>query len=133
MNSFTKSEVMSALKSKNGIAKITFRKKNGEIREMLASLRQNDLLPTKGTKRKKSADNLMTVVDMEKNEWRSFYIDDIISLKKNVRRSYGVRVGDSIASFETRGEANKARNLFKGLEKFLIENAVDIRGSKKSH
>ena len=63
---------------KNGMANVVFVKLNGEERHMLATLRP-DLLPeTKGTGRAPNPD-LITVLDVEKNEWRAFRVDSIKS------------------------------------------------------
>ncbi len=125
MGNYKKSEVMSALKSKNGIAKITFRKKDGSIREMYASLHQKNIPATKGAKRTKP-DNLLTVMDMEKNEWRSFYLDDVLDVKKDVRRFFGVRIGEAVAHFNKRSEADKARKMVRNLVDHLHQNSVSI-------
>lgn len=128
MKNFTKFDVLDAVHSKNGIAKITFRKKDGSIREMYASLHKKNLIPTKGTSKKsRKAENLMTVVDVEKNEWRSFYVDDVIDIKRDVRRSYGARIGEEVVSFSKRSDANKARKLIRELTNHLLDTAFDIR------
>lgn len=123
MKKYSKKEVLSALKSKNGIAKVTFRKQDGSVREMYASLRPHDLLPTKGNKHHK-IDDLITVVDTSINEWRSFYISDIIELKKDVRPSYGAKIGKSLVKFDKRSKANKARSMYRNMKEFINENCM---------
>jgi hypothetical protein len=61
---------------KNGNVDIEFVKANGEYRQMLATLRE-DLLPaTKGTGKAINPD-VITVLDLDNNEWRAIRVDSI--------------------------------------------------------
>lgn len=56
---------------KSGIVNVTFRKKDGTTRVMRATLNQSKSgleIPSVG----KVTDDTITVVDVDKNEWRSF-------------------------------------------------------------
>ena len=60
-------------------ATLTFQKKDGTMRVMKASLREEDM-PSyeKKTERVRTVnDEVLSVVDIEKNEWRSFRFDSI--------------------------------------------------------
>ena len=60
-------------------ATLTFQKKDGTMRVMKASLREEDM-PSyeKQTERVRAVnDEVLSVVDLEKNEWRSFRFDSI--------------------------------------------------------
>jgi len=62
---------------------LTFTKKDGTIREMKCTLRE-DLMPTyekKTDKVKTKSDETLSVFDLEKKEWRSFRFDSITSFK----------------------------------------------------
>lgn len=84
---FTKNEAIEALKE--GIAVVTFEKKDGTIRELRGTLRF-DLLPpppepVEGATPKKQrtlSEDVINAFDLEKQEWRSFRVDSIISVKK---------------------------------------------------
>ena len=118
----TKTEVVSALVA-NGKTKITFRKKDGSIREMTASLKKSDILPVCGKKTYKPQ-NLITVVDVDQNDWRSFYVDDIISIRKDVRSSYGVRLGSETVKFSNRKDANEVRSHLKAIKNLVIYHSI---------
>jgi hypothetical protein len=63
-----------------GVVRLSFKKKDGETREMLCTL-NDDLLPKKeveAKERKKNPD-VLAVWDCEKEGWRSFRIDSIIT------------------------------------------------------
>lgn len=84
---FAKKEAIEALRE--GVAIVTFEKKDGSIRELRGTLR-NDLLPpvpepVEGAalkKEKKLSEEVVNAFDLEKQEWRSFRVDSIISVKK---------------------------------------------------
>lgn len=118
----TKKEMLSALTA-NGRTKVTFRKKDGSIREIVASLKKSDILPVKGKKSRKP-ENLITVVDLEKNDWRSFYLDDVISVRKDARDSYGVRIGHDVVKFPTRSNADKVREHLKAIKTIVITHSL---------
>lgn len=64
---------------KNETATLTFQKKDGTMRVMKCSLREEHM-PSyeKKTERvRASNDETLSVVDLEKNEWRSFRYDSI--------------------------------------------------------
>lgn len=62
---------------------VTFTKKDGSIREMLCTLKQDsipeDKIP-KGVERATPSESL-AVFDVEKQEWRSFRFDSITGIK----------------------------------------------------
>lgn len=118
----TKTEVINALVA-TGKTKITFRKQDGTIREMTASLKKSDILPVRGKKSHKSQ-NLITVVDVDKNDWRSFYLDDVISVRKDFRSSYGVRFGNEVVKFATRSNADKVRSHLKEIKNIVSHHSL---------
>jgi hypothetical protein len=64
---------------RNETATLTFQKKDGTMRVMKASLRESDF-PTYEKKTesvRKQNDEVLSVVDLELNEWRSFRFDSI--------------------------------------------------------
>jgi hypothetical protein len=60
-------------------ATLTFQKKDGTMRVMVASLREEDMpsYEKKTESVRKVNDEVLSVVDLEKNEWRSFRFDSI--------------------------------------------------------
>lgn len=73
---------------KNNTLSILFNKKDGTQRTMLCTLNA-DLLPVvvkkegdEVKKEKKQSDESLAVWDLEKNAWRSFRIDSIVSYSK---------------------------------------------------
>ena len=58
----------------------TFIKKNGEKREMVCTLIET-MLPKTNGKLRDLPDNLITVFDVEVNEWRTLNLDTLISYK----------------------------------------------------
>ena len=63
-----------------GKVRLSFKKKDGEVREMLCTLRE-DILPKKESefKERKKNPDIFSVWDCEKEGWRSFRTDSIIS------------------------------------------------------
>ena len=62
---------------------VTFTKVNGETRVMPGTLRE-DVIPTvehKGTK--KPNDSVVSVWCLDKREWRSFRVDNVVDLQIN--------------------------------------------------
>jgi hypothetical protein len=64
---------------KQETATLTFQKKDGTIRVMKASLREEHMpvFEKKTDAVRKTNDEVLSVVDLEKNEWRSFRFDSI--------------------------------------------------------
>ena len=60
-------------------ATLTFQKKDGTMRVMKASLREKDMpsYEKKTETVRKINEEVLSVVDLEKNEWRSFRFDSI--------------------------------------------------------
>lgn len=67
---------------KSNICKVKFTKTNGELREMVCTLREDIVVPhDKKTERVKEVnESVLAVWDCEKNAWRSFRIDSIIDV-----------------------------------------------------
>lgn len=72
---------------KESIVSILFKKKDGTERNLLCTLKP-DLLPSveqketdEPKKEKKKSDTNLAVWDLEKNAWRSFRLDSVISYK----------------------------------------------------
>lgn len=70
-----------------GVVSVQFEKINGEFRDMKCTLNEEYLpyLPavdTKGSTKKKS-EEAISVWDVNKNEWRSFRFDRVISYQLN--------------------------------------------------
>lgn len=72
----TKEQLLDALK--NDCVNVTFTKKDGTIREMICTL-LDSVVPKVDSTREKPED-LITVWDVEKEGWRSFYLDSIIDV-----------------------------------------------------
>jgi hypothetical protein len=70
---------------KGNVARIKFKKVNGDIRDMRCTLRE-DLLPpvteSATTKRQHDAnDEVVAVYDLDAEGWRSFRIDNVIEME----------------------------------------------------
>ena len=65
---------------RNGIVDLTFIKKDGTIRNMRATLKEDLVAPTSGTG-KQSNDELIAVTGVDINEWRSVRFDSIKEIK----------------------------------------------------
>jgi len=81
----TKEQLLESLQ--DGIVTVTFTKVNGEQRTMPCTLRE-DIIPAKppvtegaDAKTKKKNDNVISAWCIDKNAWRSFRFDSIISLQ----------------------------------------------------
>lgn len=63
----------------NGTVRLSFKKKDGETREMLCTLK-SELLPVKedDSKEQKRNPDVLAVWDLEKEGWRSFRYDSLI-------------------------------------------------------
>lgn len=78
-----KEEVVSLLQKKRAV--VSFIKKDGSKRVMTASLLEEDVKPllsnTQKTDRtRKENPDVVCVVDVEKQQWRSFRLDSIVSI-----------------------------------------------------
>lgn len=71
------------------VAVVTFTKKNGELREMVCTTNLA-LVPAgqqpKGTSTRVDVPDMVRAFDLNKNEWRSFYRSNVISLIKYDRK-----------------------------------------------
>jgi hypothetical protein len=68
---------------KQGNIGLTFEKKDGSIREMNATLKEDVVVPyeKKSDKEKKVSREVMAVFDIDKQEWRSFRLDSLKEIK----------------------------------------------------
>ena len=76
----TRKEMSELLHS--GVRSVTFTKTNGEIRTMICTLME-DILPQANPEAKvyKTNEEVLAVWDVEKEGWRSFRLDAIISVE----------------------------------------------------
>lgn len=79
----TKKQIVDKLK--NGIVNVLFLKANGEEREMKATLLEEHLPTFEGDKVdvdaiKKKNDEVVVCWDMDKQAWRSFRVDSVITV-----------------------------------------------------
>jgi hypothetical protein len=67
---------------RTGNVTVTFQKKDGEMRDMLCTLRE-ELLPKveQGRKTDRQNINSLPVFDVNKNEWRAFRYDSVKQIK----------------------------------------------------
>lgn len=63
----------------NNTCLVTFKKKDDTERRMLCTLQPNVVPSVKGTGVKKTED-VISVFDVEKEDWRSFRVDSVISV-----------------------------------------------------
>jgi hypothetical protein len=75
----TREELIELLKT--DIFKVVFTKVNGERREMFCTLR-NELLPEGERSERKPSSGTVPVWDLDKDAWRSFRIESLISVEK---------------------------------------------------
>jgi hypothetical protein len=77
---FAREELLDVLRT--GTVNVTFTKKDGTERNMRCTLREamipTEALPTGESTRKKS-DAVISVFDLEKDDWRSFRVDSVTS------------------------------------------------------
>lgn len=71
---------------KNSILNVTFTKTNGEVRDMICTLRE-DLIPITTVSQSRRlehqlSDEVVRVYDLEKEAWRSFRVDSIIDVRE---------------------------------------------------
>ena len=62
------------------VIKVTFKKANGDIREMDCTLMEY-LLPETSQSSNHSGDETAIVFDLDANAWRSFRLDSVISME----------------------------------------------------
>ena len=76
---YDRSWMISELRKRD--CRVIFKKVNGEERNMICTLRE-DIIPVT-TSDKNTSDttstNTIRVIDVDKNEWRSFRVDSVIS------------------------------------------------------
>jgi len=70
---------------KTGIVEVTFNKVNGEKRVMKCTLQETFLPEYNGDSTRKKNDNVLSVWDVDTQDWRSFRFDSVIS--------YGIESG----------------------------------------
>lgn len=70
-------EIIDLLQDKTCL--VTFKKKDETERRMLCTLQPNVIPIVKGTGVKKT-DDVISVFDIEKEDWRSFRVDSVISV-----------------------------------------------------
>lgn len=76
----TKSEIVEQLK--DSVCSVTFEKVNGEVRKMRCTLQDSVLPKQEGKSKKEQSDEVVSVWDLDKDSWRSFRIDKILSFSK---------------------------------------------------
>ena len=64
---------------RNNDCSVTFLKKDGTERTMICTLRQDTIPEVRGTGVKKT-DDVISVFDLGKSEWRSFRVDSVVSI-----------------------------------------------------
>lgn len=62
---------------KDHIVEVKFTKANGELRTMRSTLKE-DFIPTLKGGMSTASEDVLTVVDVDKNEWRRFRTDSIV-------------------------------------------------------
>ncbi len=66
----------------SGVVKVTFTKKDGTIREMQCTTK-SELIGIVTHSVRKAPEGLVTVWDLEKDAWRSFNLDSVITYEKS--------------------------------------------------
>lgn len=74
-----KAELVKVLQK--GLCNVSFEKADGSTRNMLCTLNNNYILVESAGKSKEN-DKVVVVWDVEKNEWRSFRLDRLISFSQ---------------------------------------------------
>jgi len=67
---------------KDSVCSVTFEKVNGEVRKMRCTLQDSVLPKQEGKSKKEQSDEVVSVWDLDKDSWRSFRIDKILSFSK---------------------------------------------------
>tara|TARA_R100001082_G_C4256252_1_gene113610 strand:- start:128 stop:385 length:258 start_codon:yes stop_codon:yes gene_type:complete len=62
-----------------GVVTVIFKKVNGDLREMSCTLSE-DVIPPTNSNNKKNTQEVLPVWDTNKNAWRSFRLDNIVSI-----------------------------------------------------
>ena len=77
---FTRDNITEVLKA--NVAEVRFTKSDGTVRNMKCTLKEDLVVHyEKKTDRKKEANTeIVPVFDLEKNEWRSFKVDSVLSI-----------------------------------------------------
>ena len=65
---------------RENVVNVVFTKVNGEKREMTCTLLADKLPPQESKKEPRESTNTISVWDLEKNNWRSFRLDSILSV-----------------------------------------------------
>ena len=79
---YEKSEIVEQLK--NRVVQVTFTKKDGTQRQMVATLIEEYLPPmdiSSGSSTRKDNPDVVNVWDLDKSDWRSFRIDSVTDFK----------------------------------------------------
>lgn len=71
-----KHEIVNILQQ--GVCRVTFEKADGSLRDMVCTL-NFDLIPIQIAGTSKPNDEVVTVWDMEKEDWRAFRVDRLVS------------------------------------------------------
>ena len=81
MNKFDKYSILEFLQS--NVGKVTFIKADGSTREMICTTDSRVVPATKRTGKAESVhnDELVTVYEVDKQQWRSFYADTVMSVE----------------------------------------------------
>ena len=80
---YTRGEMLEFLR--NGVCEVSFIKKNGEQRDMSCTLKEDlitkEIIPKSDSDNSNGVDQTIVairVVDTNKNEWRSFLVDNVL-------------------------------------------------------
>lgn len=130
--------------AKKGIVKIVFIKKStSEMRVFFGSLNEKYLAEKPKPKdenekpKKAKPENMLTLIDVVKGEWRSFYIESIIlPIKCNVRLTYGVKVGNTVIKFPSKSIAERVRKVIRTCplkNQNILNNLALFAATKKGY
>lgn len=64
---------------RQNVATVEFKKKDGTIRKMICTLLP-EFMPEAPAPDTKPSDTVITVFDLEKNDWRAFRVDSVMSI-----------------------------------------------------
>lgn len=72
---------------RSGEVNLTFEKKDGTIRDMVCTLKEDEVKPyeKKTDKEKKVNKEVMSVFDVEKQEWRSFRLESLKNFRGTLK------------------------------------------------
>lgn len=70
---------------KAGVVTVRFKKKDGTVRDMKCTLKEDLVVnyDKKSEKKKAVNEDVCSVFDLDKSEWRSFRYDSVISMRFN--------------------------------------------------